>query len=644
MSLKYQRIRQRDEQLPWVLKQLTRAFSSITMAVILLLLIITYGIIGSVPLGMLAQTLLMAVAVLLPITIASIGTWRLGRKQWHVGLALLGMSLLIATMDVYMVRRIIDATPWFERYHTMVIYRLRFFEMTELEFFSWWPMKVFLGVFILNMVWATIRRIEFKFVNLGVLSVHTGIVILAIGSMFYGNAKQEGDAILWREDQPLAGPVDTFYDAVTPAIYFTVGKAQLSIPLPQLPRYNDYDPQLNALDIKLHETPGFKARFGDKLHAVIPGFLAYAKLSTAWMNDPNATPNPAWQVQLLAGENGPPVSTHTLTSGPIDSQLAGGNWLVQYLLSPTQQQIDTLKQPRSVDVRGVSRFFLIQTDPAKPELQLLIDLPGRDPIQVPLNIDKFPVATFDQHSLWVQIMRYIPNARQTFIPVPIPHAKRVSKEEGTYLNALLPVDLSMPMDDGSTWQRRIWLSHMRYPEPGIANEENRPITVDIPTLGKVDVCFSRQQRHLPFTMSLGDFAMVPYPGSNMPRDFYSQITLAFPDGNHHTGIAKLNNPMMSGRIKISQTGWDPGDERNPDNDAKNAQGKYLHQQRYVILGIGNNVGIHIIFTGACLIVLGIPWAFYVKPAIQRYKKARTQKQLDKNIEPQIDTYEHRQRQ
>ena len=205
MSLKYQRIRQSDEQLPWLLKHLTRAFSSITMAVILLLLIIIYGIIGSVPLGMLAQTMLMGLAVLLPVIFAGMGAWRLGRKQWHIGLALLGMSILIAALDVYMVRQIINATPWFDRYHTTVIYRLRFFEMTELEFFSWWPMKLLLGIFVLNMFWATIRRIEFKFINLGVLSVHSGIIILAIGSMFYGNAKQEGDTILGETISPSPG-------------------------------------------------------------------------------------------------------------------------------------------------------------------------------------------------------------------------------------------------------------------------------------------------------------------------------------------------------------------------------------------------------------------------------------------------------
>jgi hypothetical protein len=132
-------------------------------------------------------------------------------------------------------------------------------------------------------------------------------------------------------------------------------------------------------------------------------------------------------------------------------------------------------------------------------------------------------------------------------------------------------------------------------------------------------------------MTLGDFAMVPYPGSHMPRDFYSEITLHYPDKTTYTNIARLNNPMMSGRIRISQTGWDPGDAANKQNEARDENGRYIFQQRYVILGIGNNVGIHIIFIGACLIILGIPWAFYIKPALLRRAKHRIQQQL-KNAE------------
>lgn len=735
MSLKYQRIRQQDENLPWLLKQFTRAFSSITMAIILLVLICLCGILGSVPIGMLGHALLMVIAVAIPMGISLTGSYRMGASRWAMGLLLLILGLAISIMDLYAVSRFVDVMPWFERYHTTVIYRLRYFEMTELELYSWWPMKVVLGLFVLNMIWATLRRIEFKFANLGVLSVHTGIVFLAIGSLFYGHAKREGDTILWRDDQPIAKSVSHFYDATTPAIYMSAGQADLMVPLPQLPRYNDYDPNTHALDIKLHDLPEFQARFGKKLQATIPGFLAYAKLQTAWLNDKLASKNPAWQVQLLAGKDGKPLSQHALIGRvPSKRSLQTDSWSIEYLLAPTKQRLtqittqtnalhsllvhipasgltqtfpitpgqvidlpehgyqitieqigpyelpiitdgyrgatDTQATVRikhagknkrrivmhqfpelsqdflvsathpmsgrskpSADIvltyldRSASRFYLIQKDVNKPSLQLLICLPGKEAMLVDFGDDRFPLAVFEEQSLWLQLLRYLPNARQTAIPVPVPKANRLSKEEGTYINALVPVDLHLPMADGSTWQRRVWLSHMRYPDPNIADNESKPIEIDIPTLGKIQLCFSRQRLPLPFEMKLNHFEMVPYPSSNMPRDFYSNLTLTFPDQTRIDGTTRLNHPLVYNRIKISQTGWDPGNPNNPLNNEKDSQGRYKHQQRYVILGIGNNVGIHIVFAGACLIVLGIPGAFYLKPAWVRAQKRKLQTHL-----------------
>jgi hypothetical protein len=49
--------------------------------------------------------------------------------------------------------------------------------------------------------------------------------------------------------------------------------------------------------------------------------------------------------------------------------------------------------------------------------------------------------------------------------------------------------------------------------------------------------------------------------------------------------------------------------------------------QFTILGVGNNPGIHIIALGGILMVLGIPWAFYVKPALLRRRKLAIQREL-----------------
>ena len=68
------------------------------------------------------------------------------------------------------------------------------FEMTEFEWFHWWPFNLLVGLIAANMIVTTLRRIPFRTVNLGVWMIHTGIIVLIIGSVRYFNAKVEGDA------------------------------------------------------------------------------------------------------------------------------------------------------------------------------------------------------------------------------------------------------------------------------------------------------------------------------------------------------------------------------------------------------------------------------------------------------------------
>ncbi|MSR40948.1 MAG: hypothetical protein EXS10_03490 [Phycisphaerales bacterium] len=70
----------------------------------------------------------------------------------------------------------------------------RAFEMTEFEWFHWWPFNSLILLISANVIVTTIRRIPFKVVNLGVWTIHTGILILITGSFIYFGTKVEGDA------------------------------------------------------------------------------------------------------------------------------------------------------------------------------------------------------------------------------------------------------------------------------------------------------------------------------------------------------------------------------------------------------------------------------------------------------------------
>ena len=76
--------------------------------------------------------------------------------------------------------------------------QLPWLEMTEFEWFHWWPFSVMVITFALCMIVITVRRIPLRKVNAGVWMIHTGIVTLTIGSYYYFGTKVEGDAPVFR--------------------------------------------------------------------------------------------------------------------------------------------------------------------------------------------------------------------------------------------------------------------------------------------------------------------------------------------------------------------------------------------------------------------------------------------------------------
>ncbi|MDH3283904.1 MAG: hypothetical protein OEQ13_04125 [Acidobacteriota bacterium] len=72
------------------------------------------------------------------------------------------------------------------------------FEMTEMEWFSWWPFVLLLLLMCLSLTIGTIRNIRLNLPNLGVWVTHAGILILTLGCLVYFGLKLEGDALVFR--------------------------------------------------------------------------------------------------------------------------------------------------------------------------------------------------------------------------------------------------------------------------------------------------------------------------------------------------------------------------------------------------------------------------------------------------------------
>lgn len=257
---------------PWrPLKWTLRVFSSITLAVVLLVLVTLYGISASVPVGLLALAptyLLYAVTLVVAVVLLgfapAFGVWRvlyrLPRPARFVVTFGLGVGLSAASVWLWAVTlwpalrydpttgsgvRLFSA--FVDEYRAVTLRRVPGLEMSELEYYAWWPLKLILMLFVMNMVIATVRRIEFTFKNIGVLTVHTGIVTIALGSIYYSGLKQEGDTLLFAgavgaDGRPGVGPPqDRFFDNTRVALWVDQGRGPEQRELSGVPRYNDYN-------------------------------------------------------------------------------------------------------------------------------------------------------------------------------------------------------------------------------------------------------------------------------------------------------------------------------------------------------------------------------------------------------------------
>ena len=135
--------------------------------------------------------------------------------------------------------------------------------------------------------------------------------------------------------------------------------------------------------------------------------------------------------------------------------------------------------------------------------------------------------------------------------------------------------------------------------------------VNVPNASAVaQVQLANNFRPLPAAARLDKLEAVAYAGMNpaaaaMIRDYRSTITLTDPvTGVSRTDTVFLNSPVFYGNNNwiFFQSQFD------------------LQNQQWSVLGVGNRPGCYVMVTGCVLIILGIFYAFYVKPILIRRMK------------------------
>ena len=784
MSAKWRRSLAWDERVipAWArpARSLLRAFSSIPLAVVLLSLVLVYGVLASVPIGLLALAptyLIYAVTLIAAVAVWTVpGVALVRRAMVHTArgprfaaafVTVILCSALGAWLWLTLLWPVLRYDPasgsgvrffagFAETYASTTLRRLPGFEMTEGEFYGWWPLRVILLLFIANMVTATARRIEFRFENLGVLTVHTGIVVLALGSIHYRSLKQEGDVLLLAAAQSGApGPAETtFVDRTDPALWVSLdGRPWRTAELRGLPRYNDYGAALSdrPLSIEAPSVPGI-APTDAPIDVRIVGFGAYVELVDQWApaepgpagdgaplvdltllsrldRDADEPPAVAAELRIPAGsprdriarlggaltlEHVPPGDPRwEILDLPIDgegswslalpdgaggwravavevgSQVKAGGVTVEVvalhsstpfpIITPGYDGADsevavlrvTTPEGATFERWVFARFPELDQDihGAKPDGQpdrrpadpaLPIYLLPRQTMEVYIQdgqavvrraggsarrlsasagqaIDLAPMVSLRVDGAW-------PASERTETPVPVPRADQRKDMVGTHDRAAIAVELT-----SEGWRKVFWLPYARF--MNVSTGADR--TVTLPDGRTLRLAFSRAPRPLPgLALSLVDFEMIPYPHSEIPRDYVSKVMVRDRVRDTvTTAVTRLNAPLVHrvpfrrradrsvvanalgaaagiiapNRYTFSQAGWDAEGWRQ--TSAQTAAGT-LDRPRaaFTILAVGNNPGIYVIAAGGVMVCVGIPWAFYIKPWLLRRKRDRLRAQ------------------
>jgi hypothetical protein len=605
-------------------------------------------------------------------------------------------------------------------------------EMTDLQFFDAWPMRIILAGLALSLIVVTLRRIPLTLFKLGVWTVHIGILTLIGGAVWYFSHKVEGSVRIY-----LHHKVSGYYDAVERSLYAwrirpdgTVDPASRSmIPLPQLPIFYEHIAEKNnplnltlpaedlattspalahaslqvtgyypAADLApLNFRPALPSDQNTLGHAIAVQlsdthqvfnegwFVASSPANRLWEFQQFAIEylrNPSLdRIKDLAASFDGPVGltvripklhierTFSITS-PNPIPIEGS----PYTLTPqgisempmlskgyenTQSTVFTVhvarkdapdktfeynrmcvfrypeRSPDFINVDGKPKRFqdgvdpdiqLIFHDASKPQFWITEDNAGHFTLYSRNTGGKSTATPFTNNTvstpaglpqLQLKITQESDNVAETFGPRIIPPEQRQRAQ--TAMDAVLDslIELHIQTPDG--WKSEpIYVPFMQFaqaghppanPDQSLKIDEGRePTVVNIPGIGPIGFLLSTTFRPLPDTLELADFSAIKYPGATRTYlNYISTLKVTQANGQQKTLTPELNDPAEDHGLYYFQAAWD-GDQNAPPD------------ARFSVIGVGNRPGVMTMALGALLMVLGIGYAFYVKPILLNKKK------------------------
>ena len=250
--------------------------------------------------------------------------------------------------------------------------------------------------------------------------------------------------------------------------------------------------------------------------------------------------------------------------------------------------------------------------PEEEDLRLLVRLPGMDQrvetitIGQPLELARGIALTVDD---------YNPRVRLETRPAIVPTQQRDRAAANQY--SMMRVNVP-----GS--ERTAWLTHHHYPfasdQDAVIGFRYQPTAVSLPDGRTIELMFSRQSEPLPAAISLDGFRIASHVGGftgsvSSVLNWHSQLRFEEGDAVSFAEVS-VNNPSELGGLWFFQSQWDPPDPQG------NRGGVPSLGRNFTVLGVGNRNGVWTMLAGCVLSVIGMIYAFYIKPIIKRRSALR----------------------
>lgn len=177
-------------------------------------------------------------------------------------------------------------------------------------------------------------------------------------------------------------------------------------------------------------------------------------------------------------------------------------------------------------------------------------------------------------------------------------------------------------------KRQAWLTYHHYPFNGSEDLLRRfsysPSIMSMPDGRLIEVMYSRQSAPLPSTVSLKGFDVKSHIGGftgdvSSVLNWISQVKFEDGAGSVLSDVS-VNDPSERNGYWYFQSQWDPPERATENSPA-------VAGLNYTILGVGNRNGVWTMLAGSVLSVIGMIYAFYVKPMIKRRRASNVYEKI-----------------